>query len=635
MIYIENITTSQQVYIPRQVINTGSTQNGGCIDLEDYYTREEVDELIEQATGDVTKEYVDDQDAATLQSAEAYTDQEIAAETARTESTYAKPSDIPSLDGYATEEWVEEQDYLKETDLADYAKSSAVTQEITSAITAETARTESVYAKKSEIPSLDGYATEEWVEEQDYLKEADLTDYAKTSAVTADIASAITAETARTESVYAKKSEIPSLDGYATEQWVEEQGYVTEDDLGDYAKSSAVTQEIASAITAETARTESTYAKSSAVTQEIATAIASETARTESTYLKTGALDDYYTSGQTNAQISAATDSVIDWVGDQDYLQESDLADYAKTSAVTADIASAITAETARTESTYAKSSAVTQEIATAIATETARTESTYLKPADIAGKLDTSTFNTYTAATETEIDGKVDTSDFNTYTAATATELAGKQETLVSGTNIKTINNQSILGSGNIDIQGGGGGESVVELTQAEYDALTEYAEDTTYIITDAVPINMDNYATTADTEAIADDVEALSGSVTTLSGSVANKADKQSVTARGSGDRYWPGWNNQGVITGATQYYTGNTTINGTNYGVVKTASGNMTGFYAPTSAGTQNTILMSNGSGAPVWSSIKMQFISQSAYDALTTKDASTIYFIISED
>lgn len=32
------------------------------------------------------------------------------------------------------------------------------------------------------------------------------------------------------------------------------------------------------------------------------------------------------------------------------------------------------------------------------------------------------------------------------------------KQDTLVSGTNIKTINNQSLLGSGNIDIQGGGG---------------------------------------------------------------------------------------------------------------------------------------------------------------------------------
>lgn len=35
-------------------------------------------------------------------------------------------------------------------------------------------------------------------------------------------------------------------------------------------------------------------------------------------------------------------------------------------------------------------------------------------------------------------------------------TGLSSKQDTLVSGTNIKTINNESILGSGNIDIQGG-----------------------------------------------------------------------------------------------------------------------------------------------------------------------------------
>jgi hypothetical protein len=47
---------------------------------------------------------------------------------------------------------------------------------------------------------------------------------------------------------------------------------------------------------------------------------------------------------------------------------------------------------------------------------------------------------------TKTEVD--------NAITAATST----KQDTLVSGTNIKTINNTSILGSGNIDIQGGGG---------------------------------------------------------------------------------------------------------------------------------------------------------------------------------
>lgn len=33
----------------------------------------------------------------------------------------------------------------------------------------------------------------------------------------------------------------------------------------------------------------------------------------------------------------------------------------------------------------------------------------------------------------------------------------SGKQDTLVSGTNIKTVNSQNILGPGNIEIQGGG----------------------------------------------------------------------------------------------------------------------------------------------------------------------------------
>ena len=55
-----------------------------------------------------------------------------------------------------------------------------------------------------------------------------------------------------------------------------------------------------------------------------------------------------------------------------------------------------------------------------------------------------------------TALNAKADTA--TTYTKTEVdTALGGKQATLVSGTNIKTINNQSILGSGNIDIQGGG----------------------------------------------------------------------------------------------------------------------------------------------------------------------------------
>ena len=134
-----------------------------------------------------------------------------------------------------------------------------------------------------------------------------------------------------------------------------------------------------------------------------------------------------------------------------------------------------------------------------------------------LASKADTAT--TYT---KTEID--------NAITAATST----KQDTLVSGTNIKTINNQSILGEGNIEIQGGGssytagdgiditndvisvtgkvdtsaitttitssstdaqvpsakavndklGGLSIVKLTKSEYDSLTTKDNSTLYVI-------------------------------------------------------------------------------------------------------------------------------------------------------
>lgn len=39
---------------------------------------------------------------------------------------------------------------------------------------------------------------------------------------------------------------------------------------------------------------------------------------------------------------------------------------------------------------------------------------------------------------------------------------IKGKQDTLISGTNIATINNQSLLSGGNIVISGGGGTQNV-----------------------------------------------------------------------------------------------------------------------------------------------------------------------------
>ena len=73
-------------------------------------------------------------------------------------------------------------------------------------------------------------------------------------------------------------------------------------------------------------------------------------------------------------------------------------------------------------------------------------------------------------------------------------TRLNTKQDTLVSGINIKTINNQSILGSGNITLEGGsgsGGGEiNVIESVKANGSALTPDANKAVNIT--AVPASI-----------------------------------------------------------------------------------------------------------------------------------------------
>ena len=82
---------------------------------------------------------------------------------------------------------------------------------------------------------------------------------------------------------------------------------------------------------------------------------------------------------------------------------------------------------------------------------------------------------NLATVATSGDYDDLTNKPNLSQY--ATQTDLAGKQDTLVSGTNIKTINNQSLLGSGNIDIQGGGG-ENHDNADEATANALFELNE-------------------------------------------------------------------------------------------------------------------------------------------------------------
>lgn len=111
-------------------------------------------------------------------------------------------------------------------------------------------------------------------------------------------------------------------------------------------------------------------------------------------------LDGYWTSGQTTSAITAATAALAETIGEE-------LNNKADVSAVTADIEAAV------------------------------------------SGKADTSAVtavNDVLTAHTANTDIHVTTTDKSTW--------SGKQDALVSGTNIKTINNESILGSGNIDVQ-------------------------------------------------------------------------------------------------------------------------------------------------------------------------------------
>ena len=88
-------------------------------------------------------------------------------------------------------------------------------------------------------------------------------------------------------------------------------------------------------------------------------------------------------------------------------------------------------------------------------------------------------TINNESLLGEGNIDVVVDLSDY-----ATKEEVGKKQDQLVSTQNIKTINGNDILGSGDIVIEGGNG--NIVELTQAEYDSLSTKDAETLYLITD-----------------------------------------------------------------------------------------------------------------------------------------------------
>ena len=140
---------------------------------DNYYTKYQVDQLIESATTSgccITPEEVDEkiEEAISGITISGVTEEQM--DEAIAEAKAEIESEIPSLSGYATEQWVEDQGYL------------------------------------TEHQSLSGYATEQWVENKGYITGVDLSDY-------------VTYEN------------LPDLRPYATKQWVINQSYVSNSEL--------------------------------------------------------------------------------------------------------------------------------------------------------------------------------------------------------------------------------------------------------------------------------------------------------------------------------------------------------------------------------------------------------------------
>lgn len=106
-----------------------------------------------------------------------------------------------------------------------------------------------------------------------------------------------------------------------------------------------------------------------------------------------------------------------------------------------------------------------------------------------------------------------------------------------------------------------------------------------------------------------------------------------KENTKPNPSGYISLPYWNDRGQVIG--EYTRGKIyfTLNNNLYPLTGgSGSNNNFKIFAPSESGTAGQVLQSNGNAAPIWTDlIKIQKITQDAYDALETKDDNVLYVI----
>ena len=144
-----------------------------------------------------------------------------------------------ALDGYATQQWVEDQHYITSADIP------PIPQDVVTSGELATVSGDIV----SQIPSLDGYATQNWVQDQGYLTsvpeeyvtQTEMENYTSAFITSADVPH-FTQEQAdwneddQSAPDYIKnKPTIPSIEGLASEQYVQDytSAFITSADIPD------------------------------------------------------------------------------------------------------------------------------------------------------------------------------------------------------------------------------------------------------------------------------------------------------------------------------------------------------------------------------------------------------------------
>lgn len=201
-------------------------------DLEAYYTKEQVDALIPDVSGFALK--------TEIPSVEGLASEEYV-------TNAINSIEIPEVnfDGYATETWVEEKGYLTEhQSLEDYAKKSELFNKDYNELLNKPELFSGSYndlTDKPSIPSIEGLATESYVDNKfDTIVIPDVSGFATKEELN--------------EAIEAIEHPTADLTGYATEQFVNDAianidlPEVPETDLSNYFNKSEVITEIANAV---------------------------------------------------------------------------------------------------------------------------------------------------------------------------------------------------------------------------------------------------------------------------------------------------------------------------------------------------------------------------------------------------